>query len=453
MSKWNPHPNPPVDNTPSVRTLAIIIKDENGTPVEGVNVIVVSRFDGFTNVDGYLAFNDFPSAFQSIRVQYSKDGYENKDENHIIPATNYDLNLTLAKVNVIKPVHVAIVDTHYETLDGVIYPREATAFQFFKDFCLNPVQFDTFSSDARGVLKVNLLNVLGMFNGGLGEFSPHNIPDYFGWLEKFCSKTYDLGWLIEFTVFADAQNIFTDRQSIFNHANSARGILIKWPHVLIRICNEPYKNLPDFITVTDLHNVFMGCPNYGNGETNTDDQAYEPVGTEVTNHPFRTSDFMRKAKNSLELRWKYKIPIRDNECIRPDQALIVLDLNVENTRRGMEEFGAVGKMYGIPQCLHADSLKFGKIPVGLDLDFLLCQVKGWDTCPSGFENGDYFNPHTVQPCPVKDSDKCMRIYGSTVGDKAIAIVLQPQETFQLEANDGWEVVSNERNLYYELRKK
>jgi hypothetical protein len=78
--------------SPSIRTgdLEVYVKDSEGNPVEGVNVISTSQpsginpLTGTTNAQGYVVFKNIPEG--DYILQISKDGYETKTESITITA-------------------------------------------------------------------------------------------------------------------------------------------------------------------------------------------------------------------------------------------------------------------------------------------------------------------------------------------------------------------------------
>lgn len=102
------------------RAVAVVIKDQNNNPVEGVNTILAPGFDGFTNKDGYLVWGFVPDTLHNVTVLFSKAGYANKSEAHTIPSGNYDLHLVLPKTGVIPDngeLHLEIVNSDFVNKD------------------------------------------------------------------------------------------------------------------------------------------------------------------------------------------------------------------------------------------------------------------------------------------------------------------------------------------------
>jgi len=120
------------------------------------------------------------------------------------------------------------------------YWRGATWFRGFQRFCAG--------EDVRPGLRwakalgVNVLRVLGMFNGNIGRFIPAEQPSYFGLLDEYFLLLAEEDLRGEFTIFADAQRIMTDVTAQRRFVDQVSQVLCLHPNTFEEIGNEYPQN-------------------------------------------------------------------------------------------------------------------------------------------------------------------------------------------------------------------
>lgn len=118
----SPAPVPPPPPTPQFKAIAIIVKDQNGTPVPGVSVALDGNPNPFllTNQDGYALQNNVPYSLTASQLTASATGYLPLSIHVDLPLHNQDVPVTIQAARPVAVAHHPIAPPFDQTDSGGI---------------------------------------------------------------------------------------------------------------------------------------------------------------------------------------------------------------------------------------------------------------------------------------------------------------------------------------------
>jgi hypothetical protein len=161
-----------------------------------------------------------------------------------------------------------------------------------------------------------LVRVLGMCRN-IANFNPTSYPNYLTSLAPFAAVVAGAGLDLEFTVFADAQDVtgFSDSTSQKAWLRSVRDQLAGSANVVLELVNEGFQNGVDFTK----HARPVGILSAADAQAAPNASPADPPWDYVTVHPPRDAEWMRKAKDAMEFADQFGRPAISDEPMGADE--------------------------------------------------------------------------------------------------------------------------------------
>lgn len=443
-----PVPTPPAPMPAPTHTLVVSVCDGDcqfDRKVAGAEVSVAGRI-AETDGAGNVAFTDLPDGLYFVSV--SAAGFTSvSDLETSVPSTGefrVPLNRPPPLVPALPKLHAS--DAAFYTKDATIWKwHGVTAFMLYQQF-LDGKDISPFLAWAKAS-DINVVRVLGMYNGGIGKFIPADYGDrYLAQLSAFLARLKDAGLRVEFTVFADAQNILPSLPAQRAHLSRVVAILTDQTNVFGEIANEPFKNGVDPATLSDIvlnTGVLWATGNYDVVDNKLATLDY------VTIHTERNDEWPRKAKDGLDLS---KLGWDGFTALHKP---VVLDepMGIGPERPGARsmvasdffDYFATGDLFVSGGTIHGDFGIATRIPSAPEQVVVDAISAAWKAVSPVAQLGEYTRG-LLDSSPLEHADEpapfgALRTFAMLRGNHADAVVLRPGIDWSPVGRRGWVITA------------
>lgn len=461
-------PPPPPPDPPRERTLAVIVRDDHGQPIDQAVVQLGDR-SGLTNRDGYVAWDHVPASYTVLPILVAKTSYSTYTTGTLtIPPGNADLPVVLIRqVPDIPALHVTAAA--FRLPDGTPWKwRGLTAFTAFYDFCAGRLdKLERYAEGSRA-LGVNTWRVFGMW--WTLNWGPQVELGYYHKLEQFCRWMHGQGLRLEFVLFCDqvaGSSVWMSRDGRTHdadaqtrHVVASLEVLRRHQHTFCELCNEGFKNGGVELTGRYARSVFAGVLT---ARTSPDDterpDAPGPILDYTTHHPPRTWDQTRKPKELVD------VARLGFDGFRPTMLPAVADEPgklEELSPRQWGQYAALCDLFGAGMTAHGGYRSLGR---GLtDLQNCILPLPGqpgyaelqaiteaWRLpIPIDAASAGDYTRGPFDSCALQHQDRytdsgenpagALRTFGMILGTRQTVVLCDPGPAHQIVATPGWRVM-------------
>ena len=287
----------------------------------------------------------------------------------------------------------------------------------------------------RQSLGFNESRVFGMLHN-ITRFYPSDYPDYYSKLGSFLDLASDMHYRIQFVAFADVQAVMPDEIKQFIYYQQICAVLKNRWNIRLELVNEASQNGLDtnkFVKPTGILS--------SHGSQTSDQYPVTPLWDFADYHPSRSYDWPRKMHNAMEdVQDPSGVVTQSSEPMGAAEKAI--GGRRDNNPKNFFDAGAVAALLTGGATGHSDQGIQSELFTGKQYECMKAFVQGMNAVSLEFYTGVYTAGHmALPPCPIVHNDEwSSRTYAKIIGNRALVVVSQRNERWQLILKDGWKFV-------------